>query len=436
MGQLSRSHALRGDRLRRRRLIACAPRIALRRRDSPRATGSPRAARRVGRRRARPSAAHSHSLRRRARACCGASSATDGRSSTPISLSRWRCGTCGRRSPPTRSRSSRRRRALRSTGGRLRAGASAASLSPRCRTPPASPRPATRRSTTGFRSTNFFAFPARARPLFKLRSRDPGASSRSGRASCARSNPPPTPTERARGRGRGRGRIGRGTKLRMVDAILTGVHQPGESHYELLRAFADDRVARPRARGGERARLPRPRVRRFAPDRARDTCMSRVVRPGLTGEKYCLSSNSRSRTRRRHSSRAIECRRSTGIDVERTFEIAECRARKLERGRASSRNSFLDQSERLPAAREEQIPVRDGAHDLRDRLDGEERDRYARGPSGRDAFGSSAAALPPGGSISYCSAGETRDQKSLNSILSNIANALVTLPSCISKSQK
>lgn len=36
------------------------------------------------------------------------------------------------------------------------------------------------------------------------------------------------------------GRIGPGTRLRVVDAILTGVHQPGESHFELLRAFADD----------------------------------------------------------------------------------------------------------------------------------------------------------------------------------------------------
>lgn len=37
-----------------------------------------------------------------------------------------------------------------------------------------------------------------------------------------------------------RGRIERGTRLRVVDAILTGVHEPGESHFELLRAFADD----------------------------------------------------------------------------------------------------------------------------------------------------------------------------------------------------
>ena len=28
----------------------------------------------------------------------------------------------------------------------------------------------------------------------------------------------------------------------MVDAIVSGVHEPGESHYELLRAFAGDNV--------------------------------------------------------------------------------------------------------------------------------------------------------------------------------------------------
>lgn len=38
------------------------------------------------------------------------------------------------------------------------------------------------------------------------------------------------------------GRLTRGTPLRVVNAILTGVHQPGESHFELLRAFADDAV--------------------------------------------------------------------------------------------------------------------------------------------------------------------------------------------------
>ena len=35
-------------------------------------------------------------------------------------------------------------------------------------------------------------------------------------------------------------RVGAGTRLRVVDAILTGVHERGTSHYELLRAFADE----------------------------------------------------------------------------------------------------------------------------------------------------------------------------------------------------
>jgi S-adenosylmethionine:tRNA ribosyltransferase-isomerase len=41
------------------------------------------------------------------------------------------------------------------------------------------------------------------------------------------------------GAGVARGRINSKTRLRVVDAILTGVHQPGESHFELLEAFAD-----------------------------------------------------------------------------------------------------------------------------------------------------------------------------------------------------
>jgi S-adenosylmethionine:tRNA ribosyltransferase-isomerase len=44
------------------------------------------------------------------------------------------------------------------------------------------------------------------------------------------------------GGGVARGRIVRGTPLRVVDAILTGVHQRGESHFELLEAFANDTV--------------------------------------------------------------------------------------------------------------------------------------------------------------------------------------------------
>jgi S-adenosylmethionine:tRNA ribosyltransferase-isomerase len=35
-------------------------------------------------------------------------------------------------------------------------------------------------------------------------------------------------------------RIGPATRLVVVDALLSGTHEPGSSHYELLRAFADD----------------------------------------------------------------------------------------------------------------------------------------------------------------------------------------------------
>jgi S-adenosylmethionine:tRNA ribosyltransferase-isomerase len=41
------------------------------------------------------------------------------------------------------------------------------------------------------------------------------------------------------GDGLATGRIGSATRLRVVDAILSGTHEPGSSHYELLRAFAD-----------------------------------------------------------------------------------------------------------------------------------------------------------------------------------------------------
>jgi S-adenosylmethionine:tRNA ribosyltransferase-isomerase len=39
-------------------------------------------------------------------------------------------------------------------------------------------------------------------------------------------------------------RIGADTALRIVDTIVTGVHEAGSSHYELLRAFADDETLR------------------------------------------------------------------------------------------------------------------------------------------------------------------------------------------------
>lgn len=44
------------------------------------------------------------------------------------------------------------------------------------------------------------------------------------------------------GNGIARQRIGQETRLRVVDTILTGMHRPGESHFELLRAFANQPV--------------------------------------------------------------------------------------------------------------------------------------------------------------------------------------------------
>lgn len=44
------------------------------------------------------------------------------------------------------------------------------------------------------------------------------------------------------GEGLAQGRIGPTTRLRVVDAILSGTHEPGTSHYELLRAFVEDSI--------------------------------------------------------------------------------------------------------------------------------------------------------------------------------------------------
>lgn len=46
------------------------------------------------------------------------------------------------------------------------------------------------------------------------------------------------------GDGRATQRIGPSTRLRVVDAILSGTHEPGSSHYDLLRAFAGEATLR------------------------------------------------------------------------------------------------------------------------------------------------------------------------------------------------
>jgi S-adenosylmethionine:tRNA ribosyltransferase-isomerase len=48
----------------------------------------------------------------------------------------------------------------------------------------------------------------------------------------------------AAGEGLATQRLGVGSRLRVVDAILSGTHEPGTSHYELLRAFAPDEALR------------------------------------------------------------------------------------------------------------------------------------------------------------------------------------------------
>jgi S-adenosylmethionine:tRNA ribosyltransferase-isomerase len=44
------------------------------------------------------------------------------------------------------------------------------------------------------------------------------------------------------GAGLATGRIGPATRLRVVDVLLSGTHEPGTSHYELLRAFVSDEM--------------------------------------------------------------------------------------------------------------------------------------------------------------------------------------------------
>jgi S-adenosylmethionine:tRNA ribosyltransferase-isomerase len=46
------------------------------------------------------------------------------------------------------------------------------------------------------------------------------------------------------GRGVATGRLGPSSRLRVVDAILSGTHEPGTSHYDLLRAFLDETTLR------------------------------------------------------------------------------------------------------------------------------------------------------------------------------------------------
>jgi S-adenosylmethionine:tRNA ribosyltransferase-isomerase len=50
-------------------------------------------------------------------------------------------------------------------------------------------------------------------------------------------------------------RLGASTPLRVVDAILSGTHDPGTSHFELLRAFAADAALARMSEALERGRF-------------------------------------------------------------------------------------------------------------------------------------------------------------------------------------
>ena len=205
---------------------------------------------------ARPSAAGRAALRRSAARDLGRARAA--RPADPVrarAAGRWRCGTSGRRSPARRSPSSRRRPASCSTGSCSRRFAArgigfatithAAGISstgdPRARSPLAVRRAVSH--SGGDRAGDRARARARA-----------AASSRSARPSCARSSTRRRATARVvAGDGVATSASAAHTRLRVVDAILSGTHEPGTSHYELLRAFADDATLRRADRGARRA---------------------------------------------------------------------------------------------------------------------------------------------------------------------------------------
>ena len=178
---------------------------------------------------------------RRARHLGRSRDGTAGRFNTPTCRRRSRYGMCGRRLPQCRSRSSHRRRASCWTGRRSARCIGAASRLPRSRLPPASRQPATWSWIAGCRSTSRIAFPPAPRQPSTTRGGRAVASSPSAPPSCARSSTRPRATAPCIQARPSRISVsGRRVELRVVDAILSGTHEPDSSHYQLLRAFADD----------------------------------------------------------------------------------------------------------------------------------------------------------------------------------------------------
>ena len=108
-------------------------------------------------------------------------------------------------------------------------------VSPHLPTLPAFPRPEIRRSTDGSLSTNPISSGTNGDLDQGRCNRRVDASSPSERPWSARWSWRQTPTAAsAPGDGVASGRIIRRTRLQVVDTILTGVHEPGESHFQLL----------------------------------------------------------------------------------------------------------------------------------------------------------------------------------------------------------
>ena len=153
-------------------------------------------------------------------------------------------GTVGRLDADCRaagSRLSRRRPASHSTGGPSRPCGLAELNSPPSLTRPASHRPATTSWTAGYRLTNPTAFRRPPRPRCRrLRARGGRVVAIGTTVVRALEHAATAHHLVTAGAALATQRIGRTTILQVVDAVFSGIHEPGTSHYEMLRAFSSD----------------------------------------------------------------------------------------------------------------------------------------------------------------------------------------------------
>jgi S-adenosylmethionine:tRNA ribosyltransferase-isomerase len=87
-----------------------------------------------------------------------------------------------------------------------------------------------------------YRLPASTVAAIVPRRRAAAASSPSARPSPAPSSTPRPPGGLRAGSGIATNRLGRASRLRVVDVLVSGTHEPGTSHHELLRAFVGERT--------------------------------------------------------------------------------------------------------------------------------------------------------------------------------------------------